>query len=190
MPRRKTICLTMIVKNEAHIIAETLEHLCKFIQFDYWVISDTGSTDKTKEIIKEFFKAKGIPGELQEEAWQDFGYNRTKAFEGAFGKTDYAFVWDADDEIRGDFKLPSELVADSYKFTFGHESGMRYSRPQLFNNRKRWCYKGVLHEYANCLEECGPAETVGGNYFFVSGRTGARNKDPQKYLKDAHIFPS
>jgi glycosyltransferase involved in cell wall biosynthesis len=188
MPERKTICLTMIVKNEGHIIAETLEHLCKFIQFDYWVISDTGSTDKTREIIQAFFKAKGIPGELQEEAWRDFGYNRTKAFEGAFGKTDYAFVWDADDEIRGDFKFPEILNADFYKFTFGNESGTRYSRPQLFNNRKRWCYKGVLHEYSNCLEPCGPAETVGGNYYFVSGRKGARNKDPQKYLKDAQIL--
>lgn len=188
MQQRKTICLTMIVKNEAHIIGETLEHLCKFIRFDYWAISDTGSTDTTKEIIKGFFKAKGIPGKLQEEEWRDFGYNRTKAFELAFGKTDYAFVWDADDEIYGDFKFPEVLEADSYRFTFGNSSGMRYSRPQLFNNKKRWCYKGVLHEYANCLEACGKAESIIGNYYFVSGRKGARNKDPLKYLKDAQIL--
>ena len=59
----------MIVKNEAHIIADTLEHLHKFIKFDYWVISDTGSTDKTKEIIINFYKKKGIPGKLVEHAW-------------------------------------------------------------------------------------------------------------------------
>jgi glycosyltransferase involved in cell wall biosynthesis len=49
----------MIVKDEAHIIKETLTKLVKDIKIDYWVISDTGSTDKTKEIITEFFKNLG-----------------------------------------------------------------------------------------------------------------------------------
>jgi GR25 family glycosyltransferase involved in LPS biosynthesis len=185
---RKTICLNMIVKNEAHLIAETLAHLLTYMTFDYWVISDTGSTDATKEIIKDFFKSRNIPGELVEHAWQDFGYNRTKAFEAAYNKTDYAFVWDADDEIYGAFKMPENLVADSYLFTFGNHDGFRYSRHQLFNNRKRWCYKGVLHEYAACMEQTGPAGSVIGDYFFVSGRRGDRSKDPNKYFKDAQIL--
>ena len=49
-----TICLNMIVKNEAHVILETLINLTSYIDFDYWVISDTGSTDNTKEIIQTF----------------------------------------------------------------------------------------------------------------------------------------
>lgn len=178
----------MIVKNEAHIIADTLNHLWNYIQFDYWVISDTGSTDQTKEIVKEFFAEKGVPGELQEEPWRDFGYNRTKAFEGAYGKADYAFVWDADDEISGDFKMPADLTADSYKFVFGNAEGMRYSRGQLFSMKKRWCYKGVLHEYADCLEPAGPMVDVPGDYFFVSGRRGDRSKNPNKYLNDALVL--
>lgn len=178
----------MIVKNEAHLIAETLAHLLTYMTFDYWVISDTGSTDATREIIKDFFKSRNIPGELVEHAWQDFGYNRSKAFEAAYNKTDYAFVWDADDEICGAFKMPENLTADSYLFTFGNHDGFRYSRHQLFNNRKRWCYKGVLHEYASCMEQAGPAGSVVGDYFFVSGRRGDRSKDPNKYLKDAHIL--
>ena len=44
----------MIVKNEAHIIASTLENLCHYIHFDYWVIVDTGSIDNTKQIIYDF----------------------------------------------------------------------------------------------------------------------------------------
>jgi GR25 family glycosyltransferase involved in LPS biosynthesis len=178
----------MIVKNEAHIIADTLTHLLKFIQFDYWVISDTGSTDKTKEIIQEFFKERNIPGELVETPWRDFGFNRSEAFRHAYKKADYAFVWDADDEISGDFKLPEILDADSYMFTFGCEDGFRYSRVQMFNNHQKWIYKGVLHEYAMCTEASKPSYTVSGNYYFISGRRGDRSKDPNKYLKDALVL--
>jgi len=53
---KQTICLNMIVKNEAHIITKTFDNLFKFIHFDYWVISDTGSTDNTKQIIHDYFK--------------------------------------------------------------------------------------------------------------------------------------
>ena len=71
--KKKTICLNMIVKNEAHIIADTLEHLDKFIKFDYWVISDTGSTDATKEIIIDFYRRRiflenllSMPGKISD----------------------------------------------------------------------------------------------------------------------------
>jgi hypothetical protein len=185
---KKTICLTMIVKNEAHLILECFRHLEKYIKFDYWVINDNGSTDGTQQLIKDYFAEKGIPGELDETPWQDFAFNRTLAFQKAFEKTDYAFVWDADDEIWGDFKLPAVLDQDYYKFIFGNEQGVRYSRCQLFNNKKRWHYVGVLHEYPAALEPVSQPFDVLGNYYFISGRRGARNKDPNKYLKDALIL--
>jgi hypothetical protein len=59
-----TICLNMIVKNESHIIEKTLENLCRYIEFDAYYISDTGSTDNTMDLIRAFFKARGIPGEI------------------------------------------------------------------------------------------------------------------------------
>ena len=52
----KSICLNMIVKNESHIIRETFENLLNSIKFNYWVISDTGSTDGTQDIIKNFIE--------------------------------------------------------------------------------------------------------------------------------------
>jgi glycosyltransferase involved in cell wall biosynthesis len=57
MTSRK-FCLNMIVKNEAHVICETFDNLLKFIPFDYWVISDTGSTDNTQNLICEYFSKK------------------------------------------------------------------------------------------------------------------------------------
>ena len=132
---KKTLCLNMIVKNEAHIIIDTLKNICSYFQFDYWVISDTGSTDNTKELILTFFEELYIPGELVEHPWVDFGYNRTKALESAYNKTDYLLIFDADDSIVGNFKMPP-LTADKYLLKFGQ--GFEYMRPLLINNKKKW----------------------------------------------------
>ena len=183
-----SICLNMIVKNEAHILPKTLPMLCQHFKFSYWVISDTGSTDGTQELIRAFFKERGIPGEVIETPWKNFGYNRSIAFEAAYNKSDYVLVWDADDSIVGTFNLPEKLVGDAYEFEFGEAGGFRYSRLQLFNNHKRWKYVGVLHEYPAPLDTLGPVTHVSGDYYFVSGREGARNKDPDKYKKDAIVL--
>ena len=110
-----TICLNMIVKNESHIIIKTLNNLCSYINFSYWVICDTGSSDNTKELIIDFFKEKNIKGELVEHKWTDFGYNRSIALTAAYNKSDYVFIFDADDEIVGDLKLPPIYDCDKYK---------------------------------------------------------------------------
>ena len=57
-----TICLNMIVKNESKIITRLFDSVYKII--DYYCICDTGSTDDTIDIIKEYFKGKNIPGEI------------------------------------------------------------------------------------------------------------------------------
>jgi len=187
-PIRKTICLTMIVKDESHVIVETLQNLAQYIKFDTYAISDTGSTDDTKALIKAFFDEQGISGDLYDDLWVDFGHNRSIAFQHAYQKADYSFVWDADDRIHGTFKLPASLTADSYTFTFGAPGCTRYSRAQLFNSHKVWKYVGVLHEYPRCDEAAGQAVGIVGPYWFESNRTGARNKDPEKYAKDAAIL--
>ncbi len=182
----QTICLNMIVKNESHIIENTLKKLLEKIKFDYWVISDTGSTDNTREIIQNFFDDRKIPGELFCDEWKDFGHNRSLALEHAYNKTDYLLIFDADDEILGDFKLPQKLTYDSYHFKFG-SSEFTYTRTLLVNNHKIWKFKGVLHEYI--AGENGVSQTIlEGNYFVLSGRTSSRNQDPDKYKKDAEIL--
>jgi hypothetical protein len=180
------MALVMIVKNEAHVIKETLNNMLKYI--DYWVISDTGSTDGTQEIIKEYFKEKGIPGELVEHEWRDFGYNRTKAFEAAYGKSEYAWVMDADDLIVGNLVFPKNPDKDMYLLKYGGKD-FYYTRSQIFNNKLKWCYKGVLHEFSKCLDKNNVTSAkLDGDYFIDSRRLGDRNKDPQKYLKDANIL--
>lgn len=187
---RKTVCLNMIVKNESHIIEKTLTMLTNKIKFDYWVICDTGSTDATPSIILNFFKEKNIKGELFHHEWKNFAVNRTLALISAYNKTDYVFIFDADDDIVGDVCIPPvNATADAYNCIF--RGNATYNRIQLVNNRIKWEYKSVIHEFITCVSkkdfttEQLPAPK---SYFFVSGRSGSRNQDPQKYLKDAIIL--
>ena len=45
---QQSVCLTMIVRNEAHIVGEVLDATAPYI--DYWVVVDTGSTDGTQDL--------------------------------------------------------------------------------------------------------------------------------------------
>ena len=181
------ICLNMIVKDESHIIVDTLTKFLNKVSIDYWVISDTGSTDKTQEIIKTFFKEKGIPGELYEDKWENFAHNRTLALEHAHGKSEYIFVFDADDELCGDFQLPV-LTEDAYHIQFGDTNGTSYTRVLLVTNNKKWRYLSVIHEFIECIDNPHTSGVITGNYYCVSGRSGNRSKDPDKYLKDALVL--
>lgn len=122
---------------------------------------------------------------LQHE-WKDFGYNRTLALESAYNKTDLLFIFDADDEIVGDLVLPNVYDTDGYTFNFGND--VVYIRPLLINNHKRWRFVGVLHEYLACSENSTPNKHIEGNYYIVSGRTGNRSQNPNKYFDDANIL--
>jgi hypothetical protein len=181
------ICLNMIVKNEAHVIAQTLENLCKYIQFSYYVISDTGSTDNTIEVIHNFFNEKNIKGEIHNDIWKDFGHNRTVSLAEAYKKTKYLLIFDADDRINGDFKLPEVLDKDGYYFKFG--ASVTYKRILLINNHLKWIFVGVLHEYLQCTDKKSTTiELIDENYYVDSGKTGARSNDPDKYKKDALVL--
>ena len=191
MSDRPTITLCMIVKDEEHVIKRCLESIYKYI--DRYDISDTGSTDKTKEIIKEFFDEKGIPGEVHEIPWEGFGKSRTQALRNCDGKADYAWVIDADDTVDGNFEPALDMIAktrfSSYSLRIGRGPNFTWWRNQIFKTEDKWHYVGVLHEYANCPErETKQMAQIQGDYFIHARTEGARNvgvTPEEKYLKDA-----
>ena len=69
-----TICLNMIVKNESNIIIRLFDSILPII--DSYCICDTGSTDNTIEIIKNYFDKHNIHGKIIEIPFKNFGYNR------------------------------------------------------------------------------------------------------------------
>ena len=57
-----SLCLVMIVKDEEDTMEKCLKSVAPYIS--YWVIVDTGSKDKTIEVIHKTMNELGIPGEL------------------------------------------------------------------------------------------------------------------------------
>ncbi|MET9957950.1 glycosyltransferase [Streptomyces sp. NPDC006326] len=140
---KPTICLCMIVKNESAVIERCLDSVRDLI--DTWVISDTGSTDGTQQLIRTSLG--GIPGELHEEPWVNFGHNRSLNIAHARGKADYLLLLDADLVLRRTGPLPP-LTAQSYMLR--HEGTTEYRIKRLVRGDLAWRYEGATHEYLTC----------------------------------------
>jgi glycosyltransferase involved in cell wall biosynthesis len=180
--RDQTICLSMIVKDEAPVIERCLASVRPLI--DCWVIADTGSSDGTQAIIRDALG--DLPGVLIERPWVDFAHNRNEALEAARGRGDYTLLIDADETLeRADaFALP-RLEADSYDLEVCYD-GTTYRRKQLVRSSLPWRYTGVLHEYIHC-------ELARTEAFLPGLRTrvrhdGARGRDLLTYRRDALVL--
>ena len=176
------VVLNMIVKNEAPVIARCLASVKPWI--DHWVIVDTGSTDGTQDIVREFMQ--GVPGTLHERPWKNFAHNRNEALELARPYGGYLLFIDADEQLRAPegFAWP-RLTADGYTLTCRMD-GWEYQRNALVAARVRWRWEGVLHEYLTAAQH-GPWEALRGPVIDVS-HDGARARDPETYVRDMALL--
>jgi glycosyltransferase involved in cell wall biosynthesis len=174
---RPAICLSMIVRNEAHVIRERLDAVAPYISS--WVIVDTGSDDGTPDLIRSHMGRLAIPGELYERPWRDFGHNRSEALTLAQGHGDYIWILDADDILVGtpDF---TRLGTSIYWLRCVDDNGDTFWHAQLFRDGLRVRYEGVTHEYAAWEDDSGVGVRLEGDYHIESRCLGARNLDPQK----------
>ena len=146
-----TISLCMIVKDEEDVIARCLDSIKDIV--DEIIIVDTGSTDNTKEIIKEY------TDKVFDFKWID---NFSAARNYAFSKATKDFIlWlDADDIIlekdREKFKelkqnLDNKVDAVMMKYNVGFdESGnitLSYFRERLSKRINNYQWMEPVHEY-------------------------------------------
>jgi glycosyltransferase involved in cell wall biosynthesis len=179
--KRPLVCLTMIVKNEEPIIARCLTKARRL--FDRWVIVDTGSTDRTMEIIRETLV--DVPGRLVERAWKGFGDAKTTALLHATELMEgqgYALVLDADEIIDGD--IPQDLTHDAYALWMQLHS-LRYQNVRLFRLERKWRYEGVLHEFPT-TDGAWTAKAL--DVTITSPRDGARAKETDRYKRDIEVL--
>jgi glycosyltransferase involved in cell wall biosynthesis len=177
----QSICLCMIVKNEAAVIRRCIDSVRPLIT--HWLIVDTGSTDNTQGIIRDYLC--DLPGTLHERPWQDFAHNRSEALTLARPLAHYSLIIDADDtlEFPEGYRLP-RLEADCYMMEI-RDQPMLYWRKQLVNNRLRWFYRGVLHEFVTSVEAHTSAILPIG---MRRNHDGARRKDPSWFNKDVAVL--
>ena len=180
---KPSICLNMIVRDEAPVIERCLGSARPFI--DRWVVVDTGSGDDTPERIARSLA--GIPGELHHRPWRDFGHNRNEALALARPGGGYLLFIDADETLTAPagFSWPA---LDAPVYHLHAEAGpVRYSRPALVDAKLDWRWEGVIHEYLAATPPVpGFAQLEWPR--IVVRQDGARSRDPQKLRKDAQVL--
>lgn len=186
----KSIGLCMIVRNEAAVIRRCLESMLPLI--DYVLIVDTGSTDATRTVVRDFLSEKNIPGEVVDEPWQNFAYNRTFALRKLREKRqiDYGLMVDADQVM----VYESDFAAQRFKETLREDlydirlrtGSIEYLVPHLSNNRVDIAYKGVLHEYRECPDDC--TRGMASGFYIQEMRDSARSTNVRKFQDDAETL--
>lgn len=181
--------LSMICKNESHVILRLLNSVAPII--DYWCIVDTGSTDGTQDIIRKFFDEQKIPGELLEIEWKDdFSYARNIALEGVEPHVDYGFWVDCDEEliIGQNFNKNSIFDGNWDSISLRTEYGkVDYTRKNIWKTKNSFRWEGPIHELLSSVNE--RSGTVLDNIHVVVRAEGSSWKNiKEKYLAHAKIL--
>ncbi len=149
-----TFSLCMIVKNESAVIRNCLDSLKSVM--DEIIIVDTGSTDNTKEIVREYTT------NVYDYVWKDdFADARNFAFSKATG--DYIYSADADEVLdqENQRKLSAlkcalvpevEIVQMIYvteQMNHPTENFKRDLRPKLFKRLRTFTWIEPIHETVN-----------------------------------------
>jgi tetratricopeptide (TPR) repeat protein len=149
------LCLTSIVKNESKIIQRMLRTVLPIV--DYINICDTGSTDKTVELIHELLKDNEykVKYKINHNDWKDFGHNRTLSITTAkrnFPDADYLLFIDADMklEIGKDFDK-NKLTEHAYSIV-QESTVQKWFNVRIVNAKCNWICVGRTHEHYRCLD--------------------------------------
>jgi len=149
---RLSVCL--IVKNEEKFLAQCLKSVRGLSA--QIIVVDTGSTDRTVDIAREF------GAEIYSFAWcDDFAAARNAALEHATG--DWVLMLDADEELPSaqhaallaDLKKSSTLAHRLPLVNAGQNDGRSFV-PRLFRNAPGVYYSGRIHEqvFPSLLPHC------------------------------------
>ena len=180
----KTLCLNMIVKNESKIMTRLFDSLISII--DCYCICDTGSTDDTINIIKNYFKNKNIPGKIIQEAFINFSYNRNIAINACEGMSDYLLLLDADMEVKLNNFNKEILLNYDHFYIFQGNDNFYYKNTRILKNDKKcnYNYVGATHEYISHNDNC-TSITIDKNIFFIHdiGDGGSKYNKFQRDIK-------
>lgn len=154
------LILNTIVKDEAHCILGMLEAAVQIS--DAIVIADTGSTDGTQQIIKDFGEKHGIPTYVFERPFDDFEKSRNFGMQKArdvvnelgWNPSDCWTWWcDADEKIIVDPKFNKNQFNKDLFMINTYIGAMKYTRNTFARVSKPFRFYGPVHEFIVCDEE-------------------------------------
>jgi len=190
MPK-PSLCLNMIVKNEAARIERCLRSVLPYVKFA--AIVDTGSTDDTKEIIKRVCLEHGVLAMISDGTFENFSQARNDAFRWAkdvnVGKVwcQFALLMDADMELVVDdpkaFDALYALDANAMSYDMMQKGGaVSYGNRRIVNlNWGAPPYVGVTHEYIDI-----PAAGMITGARFLDHADGSNRVN--KFARDAELL--
>ncbi len=186
------ISLCMIVKNEEENIISCLDRALPIV--DEVVIVDTGSTDKTKELMIENYKNNKKVKVIDYQWENDFSKARNKSLEYSTG--DWIIILDADERVFCDrekleeflanckhlaYKIPIYNVFDKNNITLGS------TMIRLYKN-KNPKYVGAIHEQIKLNGKSQQGEVLDENickiYHYGYNTNVFRDKDKSKRNMD------
>ena len=193
------IAVLMMVKNEKKRLNVSLESIKDFA--DSLVIFDTGSTDNTIEICKEFCEKNNIPLRLKEGTFVNFSISRNESLEFAdsFEDIDYVLLLDTNDELRnGEYlrKYAKEYTSnESSGFLIVKEwwsgSHDKYYNVRFIKAHHEWRYVGAVHEYIktfNTNHEKHPIVKLPDNVVLYQDRTQDDDKSGKRFHRDKELL--
>jgi tetratricopeptide (TPR) repeat protein len=148
------ICLNMIVRNESKNLPRLFASLAGVV--DYYVISDTGSTDDTIRQVGVWGERYHIPGEVTEHAWVDFAHNRNLAMADAIAarlagrhQCQWLMMIDADEElVCADLRWKSSLDIGRSYYMYKKTSAAAWAHLCLvWIEGQQWHWQGRVHNY-------------------------------------------
>lgn len=190
------IAILMMVKNEKKRLHVSLESVKDFA--DSLIIYDTGSTDNTIEICRDFCKKYDIPLRLKEGEFVNFQESRNVSldFADSFEDVDFLLLMDTNDELVNGSLLRN--IAKEFKdqqnktaFLISQEwfSGKldKYYNVRFIKPREGWRYVGVVHEYikSNKHEDI---TRIDGPIKLYQDRTQDDDKTGQRFYRDKDLL--
>lgn len=187
------LVLTQIMKDEAHVITRMLDSIKSIV--DIVCLVDTGSTDNTIEVVKNWGTQNNVETHVFERAFDNFENSRNYSIQVAREVTkdrgnDYWGFWlDADEtiEILPNFNKAG-INKDLYMFNT-YINVMKYTRNECYKLDKPFRFYGPVHEFIVCDDKNITSGLMEGLNVRVQMDGGSwKGNIPEKYKSHAFVL--
>ena len=194
---KERIALVMMIKNEEKRIEVSFDSVKDIT--NTFIILDTGSTDNTIQIVKDYCQKNNIQLFLKEEPFVNFMVSRNVLLDFAdhvLKDKKFLLQLDCNDELRNAENLTKLVDGYTGKFTGFHlkqQWWTGFSYDSYFNIRlvishSGWRYKGVVHEYITKGNNDGNEVTRCENIILFQDRTKDDDKSQKRFNRDKQLL--